>query len=197
MEPFLRDLARARPDPGGGAAAAFGARLGLALLEKIVQLEAQRGPRPVSAESLSWDQVLLRLRELAKNLDRLQAEDVRAYFNLTVARTSGDGLRLAAAVQEALACPRQIMGQAGQALELLAWAGERCKRHLASDLLVAGEFLAAALRGAYHIAGANLSLVPDEASRQNLAQELDQACREGEDVYQVVQLALMNRTMRQ
>ena len=42
---FLKALALARPDPGGGAAAAHSAALGLALLAKVVQLEHQRqGP---------------------------------------------------------------------------------------------------------------------------------------------------------
>ena len=46
MDSFLQELAQARPDPGGGAAAAFGARLGLALLEKVVQLEGGRRREP-------------------------------------------------------------------------------------------------------------------------------------------------------
>ncbi len=102
---------------------------------------------------------------------------------------------LAAAVREAVDCPRRIMEQTSRSLELLAWAGERCKKHLVSDLLVAGEFLGAALRGAYHIAGANLPLVTEEAGRQTLALELGQAYREGEDLYKLVKAGLMARMM--
>ena len=40
---FLDQLARARPDPGGGAAAAFSAGVGLALLTKVIRLE-KSGP---------------------------------------------------------------------------------------------------------------------------------------------------------
>ena len=39
---FLKALAQGRPDPGGGAAAAHSAALGLALLEKVCQLEHRR-----------------------------------------------------------------------------------------------------------------------------------------------------------
>jgi len=197
MDSFLQELAQARPNPGGGAAAAYGANLGLALLEKVVRLESQRRPKPAGEALRTWGEALARLRRLAENLEKLQAEDVQAYFNLVAARASGDGARLATGVREAVDCPRRIMEQAAEALKLLAWAGERCRQHLVSDLLVAGEFLGAALRGAYHIASANLPLVADEADRQTLVRQLGQACREGEDLYQRVKVGLMARMMLQ
>jgi len=191
MTSFLQELAQARPDPGGGAAAAFGANLGLALLEKVVKLEGRRRRKTADATGLTWEEALARLRGLAANLERLRAADVQAYFNLVAARASGDPARRAAAVEEAVDCPRQIMEQAAKALELLGWAGAHCQKHLVSDLLVAGEFLGAALKGAGHIAGANLPLVPEAHSRQALARELAQAYRQGEDLYQRVQADLM------
>jgi len=195
MNTFLQELAQARPNPGGGAAAAYGASLGLALLEKVVRLEGQRRQKPAGAARRTWGEALAQLRRLAENLEKLQEEDVQAYFNLTSARTSGDAALLTAAVREAVDCPRRIMEQTSRSLELLAWAGERCQKHLVSDLLVAGEFLGAALRGAYHIAGANLPLVTRKAGRQTLALELAQAYREGEDLYQQVKAGLMARMM--
>lgn len=193
MDPFLKELAQARPDPGGGAAAAYGAGLGLALLAKVLRLEARRRPNPKSEPPAAWGEGLTELQRLAGTLQKLQQEDVRAYFELTAARASGDADRLATAVQEAVACPRRIAAQAFEGLELLAWAGERCQQHLASDLLVAGEFLGAALRGALHIAAANLPLVPAGASRRALAAEMNQHCREGEDLYRRVQAALLDK----
>jgi formiminotetrahydrofolate cyclodeaminase len=191
MDPFLKQLAQARSDPGGGAAAAYGAGLGLALLEKVVRLEGRRRPNPEGVPTRAWEEALTRLRLLAETLAHLRGEDVRAYFELTAARASGDAARLADAVQEAVACPRQIAAQALEALKLLAWTGEHCQRHLVSDLLVAGEFLGAALRGALHIAAANLPLVTSGEDRRVLAAELSQAGREGEDLYQRVQADLM------
>jgi formiminotetrahydrofolate cyclodeaminase len=193
MNNFLKELAQAKPDPGGGAAAAHGANLGLALLEKVVRLEGQRRRKLAGSPGLTWEEVLARLRRLAESLEQLQAEDIQAYFNLVAARTSGDAARLAAAVREAVECPRRIMTQTVRVLELMAWVGERCQKHLVSDLLVAGEFLGAALRGAYHIAGANLRLVAEDANRQTLGRDLGQAGREGEDLYQLVKAALMAR----
>jgi formiminotetrahydrofolate cyclodeaminase len=195
MNTFLHELAQAGPNPGGGAAAAYGANLGLALLEKVVRLESQRRPKPAGEGRRTWGEALAQLRRLAGCLEKLQQEDVQAYVNLTSARASGDGARLATAAMEAVNCPRRIIQQAGEALQLLAWVGGHCKKHLISDLLVAGEFLGAALMGAYHIACANLPLTTDESSRQTLALELGQAGREGEDLYQLVKAGLMDRMM--
>jgi methenyltetrahydrofolate cyclohydrolase len=193
MDSFLLELARAQPDPGGGAAAAFGAKLGLALLEKVVQLESQRRAKPRRAASLTWEEALARLRGLAEKLHRLQGDDVQSYFKLKEARASRDAAALAAAVREAVSCPGEIMRQAGEALKLLAWTGGHCQRHLVSDLLVAGEFLTAALRGAYHIAAANLTLVSEEEECLTLRRQLGQACRTGEDFYNQAKAAMVAR----
>jgi hypothetical protein len=56
---FLTELARARPDPGGGAAAAYGARVGLALVAKVIHLELQR-PNREAPEVLCWRALLAR-----------------------------------------------------------------------------------------------------------------------------------------
>ncbi len=124
---------------------------------------------------------------------RLQAEDIRAYFNFTAARATGDAGLLSAALREAVDCPGRIMQQAAEALQLLAGAGERCRPHLVSDLWVVAEILAGALRGVYHIGAANLKLVREASERQALAQRLDQARQEGEAAYQQAQQALTAR----
>ena len=191
MDSFLQELAQARPDPGGGAAAAFGARLGLALLEKVVQLEGGRRSEPKGEASFTWEEVLTQLRQLGETLERRQEEDVRAYAKLAAARTSAGNV--AAAIREALDCPKRVVLQAGEALELLAWAGGHCQPHLLSDLLVACEFLGAALTGAYHIACANLSLIPPAENPQALRRAFCQTYQKGDDLYNLVKAALVAR----
>lgn len=172
---FLEKLAQTQPDPGGGAAAAYGARLGLALVEKVIKLEVRRAARDQKQTHL-WQENLIKVRKFEAALARLQDEDVQAYLNLARVRASGaQGQKLAAAIQEALAVPRQIMEQAHQGQHLLSWVGDHCRRHLVSDLLVACEFLEAALTGAYHIACANLPLIIETSRRQALGQALSQA----------------------
>ena len=191
MDSFLQELAQARPDPGGGAATAFGARLGLALLEKVMKLEGGRQPKRATESALNWEKAELRLRDLSESLEKLQAEDVRAYSQLVAARASGEDLT--AAVRQAVQPLGEIVKRACEGLELLAWTGGHCKAHLVSDLLVACEFLGAALMGAYHITCANLRLTATVAHRQGLRREFCQAYQKGEDLYHMVKAALVAR----
>jgi len=186
---FLKALAQARPDPGGGAAAAHSAALALALLEKVVRLERQRpGPEPGF-----WIDLLGRVRQVATSLVRLQEEDVRAYFNLTRARTKGDPEELAAAIEEAVACPLRIMQQAQEGLALISQGGGQCKLHLISDLLVACELLGSAFRGAHHIALANLPLMPQDLKRAVWAEELFHTFAAIEAEFEQVRADLLGR----
>jgi formiminotetrahydrofolate cyclodeaminase len=168
---FLKALARPRPDPGGGAAAAHSAALGLALLEKVVRLEHQR-LRPAPRARLDWDDLLARAQAASAALRRLQAEDVQAYSRLARARAADDPEALAAALEEAVACPLRIMQQAQDGLALMSQVGASCALHLISDLLVACELLGAAFRGAHHIARANLPLMRQDFKLTVWAEEL-------------------------
>ena len=189
---FLKALAQARPDPGGGAAAAHGAALGLALLEKVVQLEQRRRP-PEGEPGVFWADLLAQVRLVAAGLRRLQAEDVEAYFQFTRARAQGDPNALAAALDEAVACPLRIMQQAQEGLCLLGRGGARCRPHLVSDLLVACELLGAAFRGAHHIARANLPLMDQDPRRAIWAANLTHTLAALESEFQQVQAGLLAR----
>jgi formiminotetrahydrofolate cyclodeaminase len=168
---FLKALALARPDPGGGAAAAHSAALAVALLEKVVRLEHQRRG-PAKNPCLSWDDLLDQTGLLSAALLRLQEEDVQAYFALARALAAGDPEALAPALEEAVACPLRIMQQAQEGLALTAQVGAACGLHLIADLLVACELLGAAFRGAHHIARANLPLMQQNFRRAVWAEEL-------------------------
>ena len=179
---FLAELAQPRPDPGGGAAAAYGGMLALALLAKVVQLEAQRPGN--QGERQVWEKQLEQVQQLTADLDRLREEDVKAYAQMVAARASGSqGQGWQEAVEYALKVPREIMDRAREALILLAWAGARCRKHLVSDLLVALEFLRAVLRGAHHIARANLPLVAEESRYQEFSRQLVEAEESGRQAY--------------
>ncbi len=189
---FLQALAQARPDPGGGAAAAHSAALGLALLSKVVQLEHRR-QGPEGRPGFPWGDLLDRVRRVGAAVRRLQEEDVRAYFQLTKAQANGTPEELAAALEEALACPLRIMQEAQEGLALISQGGARCKLHLVSDLLVASELLGAAWRGAHHIARANLSLMRQESRRAVWAGDLLHTLCTVEDELQQVRADLLER----
>ena len=182
MSQFLEQLAQPRPDPGGGAAAAYGATLALALLEKIILLEGRRHPQAPD-QARFWTERLEELQRLQAALFQLRQEDVQAYFQFSQARAGGaQGEALAAAALHAFQVPRQIMDKCLQALDLAWRVGQSCKRLLFSDLLVVAEFLEAGLQGAGHIARANLPLIPQGFQRDALSQELYRLTQQGDKI---------------
>ena len=85
------------------------------------------------------------------------------------------------------------MQQAQEAIALVFQAGGRCKTHLLSDLLVACELLGGALRGAYHIAQANLLFMRDDSRRRVWAADLAHTLKAAEDLLQQVTADLLER----
>jgi formiminotetrahydrofolate cyclodeaminase len=189
---FLQALAQARPDPGGGAAAAHGGALALALLAKVVQLEYRR-QTPEHTYRFPWGDLLARVSLVAAALLRLQTEDVEAYAQLARARSRCDPDEIAAALDEAVACPLRIMQQAQEGLALMAQSGAGCAHHLVADLLVACELLGAAFRGAYHIARANLPLMRQTARRAVWDEALTHTLEALEVEYELVRAELIGR----
>ena len=100
---------------------------------------------------------------------------------------------LAAALEEAVACPLRIMQQAQEGLVLMAQGGAGCALHLVADLLVACELLGAAFRGAHHIARANLPLMRQDDRRAVWAEDLSHTLRALEAEFQQVQAELLGR----
>jgi methenyltetrahydrofolate cyclohydrolase len=189
-EPFLDDLSSPEPAPGGGAAAAYSACLGLALLKKVIQLELNR-PSLSSDLTLVWDDLLEQVDVVADILRRLLHEDGKAYLDFAEARANGAEEVIAAALGRVVDCPILIMEQSCQGLGLISEAGKHCKRYLLSDLLVAAEFFLAAVQGAYHIARANLCLIPNDPSKgrpqvkfKDKIRRMQNCCQDGYDIVQ-------------
>ena len=192
-ESFMEALARPQPDPGGGAAAAYGCSLALALLEKIIQLELGRHPEG-SDDYRFWDRLLGTALSLKAEMGRLRQEDVDAYAKLSGALASARrATELPEAFRDAVACPAKIMEKARESLGAVGEAGRRCKKHLVADLQVASELLGAVVNGAYHIARANIHLIedaPEAARHETVLKEVRERC---EAMYLLVSLELASR----
>lgn len=192
---FLKQLAQARPDPGGGAAAAYSALVGLALVAKVLRLEQGRYPDPGPRRQF-WTKKLVTLRKLSQDLGRLRQADVEAYLAMAQALAGKvQGPRLQGLVEEATQCPWQIMKQVLLGLEVAAAAGAHCRPHLLSDLLVAVEILGAALQGAHHIATANIALM-ERDRRQEWVEKLAETSHQGLEATLRVRSQLLARSHR-
>lgn len=196
MESFLDDLKRPQPDPGGGAAAAHGALLGMALLEKILLIERKRMSAREGDEHLNciWESSLQKALELQAAFVRLREEDVKAYHELAEAiRALARAERLHVVVERAICCPLRIMECSREALAIVEAAGLSCRRHLVADVLVACEMLGAALAGASHIAVANLPLIRSAAVRAKWLSDLNGELARGKEVMAHVRGVLEQR----
>ncbi|AFM25037.1 cyclodeaminase/cyclohydrolase family protein [Desulfomonile tiedjei] len=155
---FLEALSRPRPDPGGGAASAYGALLSVAIVEKIVRIELQRNENSGSESVLT--RMLSTVVVLQKDCAQWCEQDVQAYLELARVRKAGiTGSELISSMESAVECPLNIMQSGLRILKCIADVGSLCRKHLISDLQVAAEFARAAIYGASHITSANLLLM--------------------------------------
>jgi formiminotetrahydrofolate cyclodeaminase len=176
--------------PGGGAAAAYGALVGLALLEKVVRLESRR-PRQGSDERRFWADLLAGVRRSVDILNDLCEKDSEAYVALVAARRAKDAAALKAAQEEAIACPVRIMDEAREALSLAREIGIRCREHLAADVLVVCQLLRAGVCGAHHIATANLRMMAAVSLADRDLEAPDELHQEAEKLFREVEGAIL------
>ena len=188
---FLEALARPEPVPGGGAAAAHGACLGLALLEKIVLVELRRSDIPSESR---WQNLLEEVRRSSATLLQLRDEDGRTYLRFAKAKTFGNNDEdTLEALKGAIESPIKIMEEAKIGLELVARAGKHCKGHLLSDLLVVCELLRAAIDGNHRIVQANLGAMGESSLRSHYQNKLDQVQVESRELFRSVEGDILAR----
>ena len=189
---FIEALVKRKPVPGGGAAAAHGAFVGLALLEKIVTVEFQRSSVPSEP---AWKNLLQEVKEASRTILQLRDEDGKAYIRFAQAKTFGKGKKeVLEALHQAIESPTRIMEEANEALNLVARAGTHCKGHLTSDLLVVCELLRAAIYGAHGIAQANVGLMKPSMEKNEHQGRLGQLLTDGKELYESVVHQLGKRT---
>ena len=191
QDSFLEALARPEPVPGGGAAAAHGACVGLALLEKIVLVELRRSDIPSESR---WQNLLDEVRKSSATLLRLRDEDGEAYVRFAQAKTFGKSAEeILDPLKQAIECPIKIMEEAYKGLRLVARAAKRCKGHLLSDLLVVCELLRAAINGTHRITQANLGFMPDGSLLNSYVNELNKLQGESRDLVKSVEVGILER----
>jgi formiminotetrahydrofolate cyclodeaminase len=188
---FLEALARPEPVPGGGGAAAHGACVGLALLEKIVLVELRRSDIPSESR---WQNLLEEVRRSSSTLLQLRDEDGEAYVRFAQAKTFGKSAdEILEPLKQAIECPIKIMEEAHKGLRLVARAAKHCKGHLLADLLVVCELLQAAIHGTYGIAQANLGVMRDPALLSRYQNKLNQVQVESRELFRSVERDIVER----
>lgn len=119
---YLRELASARPTPGGGSAAAFCGALGAALTAMVAGLTA--GGEKFSAVRPQMEETRRRADSLAELFLRLAQEDADSYLRVSAAWNLPQGTEAQkktrdAALQEAMKAATQIPLETLRAVEKL------------------------------------------------------------------------------
>jgi glutamate formiminotransferase / formiminotetrahydrofolate cyclodeaminase len=192
---FLDDLARPRPDPGGGSAAAYAALVALALSEKVTRLELGRC-RTEEARHRFWGEQIDRIMRLRQDFSHLCSRDVLAYQQVVCALDGrAERIQRQTAVEEAIECPRKIMATVRVALAAAQALGTHCRQHLVGDVLVAVELLGAVLLGAHHIAVANVPWLDEGQEQTERLEGLRKELRGGLDHLAAVRDELAGRLL--
>jgi formiminotetrahydrofolate cyclodeaminase len=190
---FLEAIASTKPIPGGGGASAFAACIGMALLEKIIRIELGRKELDAPRSAL-WSDLLRKTLQSKETLSRLKVADGESYIRWAEAKASGaNATALSDLLGEAVEIPLAIMEEAIRTTGIVSKAVERCKPHLLPDALAAAELLAAAARGAAHIASANLERMRDPSHRSILGEKLDGLRNDNDAAFTKVCTAVSDR----
>jgi len=175
---LVEAVAAKTPTPGGGsvsaAVGALGAALGIMTARFSDATDVEAGLEPVKAEFL-----------------KLVDADAQAYGQVNSAMslpkaTDEEKARRKGAVQNALSeaaeVPLKGMGLATRGLKILSELGDRCNKHLVSDMAGAVYFLDAALTGCGENVKINAAALHDKARREALEKEHARLTGEGQSL---------------
>jgi formiminotetrahydrofolate cyclodeaminase len=185
IEQFLLALAARTPTPGGGGASALAAATGVAQAEMCASFTTEAEQyRAVEAEALKTK---ARFTELRTRLLQLMDKDAAAYQELLAARRlpktnatekQARAARVAAAQEEAVRVPSEILTACHEALTEAHALGAFCNPNLIADLAVAAWLLEAGARGAALQVLGNLKGRAETEERAARARETVRACQD-------------------
>jgi formiminotetrahydrofolate cyclodeaminase len=165
---LLAAFRSATPTPGGGSAAALAGAVGASLLAMVAGLPKARAVTDgdIAALRSAGETCASLARQLESLIERDSAayDGVVAAFRLPKASDAEKAARasaIQAAMKAATEAPLDIMRHCAGALALLPLVNEKGNANASSDVAVAGEMLAAAMRGGHLNVEVNLGSIKD------------------------------------
>jgi len=189
---FVEAVAAKTPTPGGGSVSAAVGALGTAL-----GIMTARFSSAADVESA--------LEGVKGDFLKLVDQDAEAYGQVNFALSLPKGTeeekgRRKAAVQNALTeaaeVPLKGMLLAARGLSTLAELGERCNKHLVSDLAGAVHFLEAALTGCGENVRINAASLHDKERRERLEKEHARLVAEGHSLRERILKTVRKQTAK-
>ncbi len=153
MDAFLKQLAEPRPDPGGGAAAAYAGLVAAALILKVTKIESNR---KIAVAKVDWNNLISLTKDLIKDLEDLIPADINAYHNFIQAKKLTATSIKPELFMKLIDVPLSIADRLIMLLSVIQDAAGNCAKLLVSDVEVGYELAGASAKGALAIARANL-----------------------------------------
>jgi formiminotetrahydrofolate cyclodeaminase len=155
---FLDEIAAYSPVPAGGAAAAYTATLGLALLYKVLLFELNRkelNPAPQATLRVAQKEI----ERLFLDLKKVVREDPQCYVRFSRDSKSGDRSQGKTAFLDIMTCSMVVMEKCYEGLEWVRQLGNLSSVKLAPHLRVAAELLAASAAATAHVVRENVAAI--------------------------------------
>ncbi len=169
---FLEEIADLNPLPAGGAAAAYTANLGIALLYKVLIMEMNRkglDPAPQATLRIAQKEI----ERLHYALKKMTRDDPQCYLRFRGALKSGDNEQSNKAFREVLTCSLEVIERASDGLEWVRRLSKFSSLKLLPHLKISAELLAAGIAGTAHVARDNVKLIESPGEQQNYLDRLE------------------------
>lgn len=169
---FLDEIAGLAPVPAGGAAAAYTANLGIALVYKVLVLEMNRqeiDPGPQATLRVARKEI----ERLYIDLKNMVNEDPQCYMKFSAAMRSDDLAESKAAFLDIVTCSMQVMEKAHEGMEWVRRLSKISSAKLAPHLKVAVELLAAGMAGTAHVVRENVKPIKSPEKQQSYLETLE------------------------
>ncbi|HNV86114.1 MAG TPA: cyclodeaminase/cyclohydrolase family protein [Candidatus Omnitrophota bacterium] len=164
LDDFIRELASEKPYPGGGSVSCLGGALGIALALMVGRIVLKR------KDEVRLKKILARLEEIQSTALAGIDDDVASYKKVVEAyglnkENPGRGESISSALRAAYVSQKDFAAVLVEAKRLQEALGEFVGGSISSDLVLSGEFLKAAFRGAYHTAKINVDYFKDKTAQ--------------------------------
>ncbi|MBY0313517.1 MAG: cyclodeaminase/cyclohydrolase family protein [Phycisphaerales bacterium] len=180
---FLEEVGSKTPAPGGGAVASITGALAAALGRMVVAYSV--GKKSLAEHQPALERAGQLLARTSDMLLELAREDALAYehMNALMKLPENDERRVrewTSAVEAAVTAPRAVAGACADLLRLLESLAPITNRHLRSDLAIAAVLADAGARSGWWNVRVNLELIPEEARRLAIRNEMRQLLSEAD-----------------
>ncbi|MBI5568677.1 MAG: cyclodeaminase/cyclohydrolase family protein, partial [Desulfomonile tiedjei] len=175
---FLEKIVSSDTVPAGGAAAAYAASLGVALLFKVLLIELNR-PNVEAQSHAALAVAQKEIESLHNDLKRMLEEDPQCFLRFSSTRKDPDRAASKAAFLDIITCSMRVMEKASEGLDWVGKLSKMSSRSLSPHLRVATELLAAGLSGTAHVVRANLKPLQYPEKRNRYWENLESCYEQG------------------